>query len=117
MWNAQMVQDAKDHVVHQGFNCLWTMIEPGACGNDVGTRTGQAQHILKVNGVEGSLARHNYQSASFLERYIRGPMNQVCSGARGNRTERSIEQGTMTMPCCGCEPDEGLAAMLSKRWR
>jgi hypothetical protein len=27
-----------------------------------------------------------------------------------------IEHGTMIMPACGCEPDEGFAAMLSSRW-
>ena len=101
MRNVQMVKYAKDQVVHQGFNCLRSMIKPGAGGNYVGTSSSQAQHILQVNGVVGSLAGNNYQPASFFERYIRGPMNQICAGAGSNcrRAQTRINSASRFANC------------------
>jgi len=96
-----VIKYAKYQMIDQGLNGLRTMIKTRACGNDVGSGSGQAKHVFQVNGIVWRLARHKHKTAALFQRDVGCTMDQVRSCSRGNCPKRAIEQGTMTIPSCG----------------
>lgn len=77
MWNRELVQNAKDEMIHQGLDRLRPMIEAGARRQNLRAGPRQLQKIFQMNCIVGRLSRHYDQLAAFLQRHISGPMNQI----------------------------------------
>src|SRR3954452_16228882 len=63
---SKLVKQPADDVIHHVIDRLWPVIKGRDRRKDDGPHAGQGQHVLKVNLVEGALARKQNQLPSFL---------------------------------------------------
>ena len=75
MRNRELIKNAKDQMIDEGFDCLRTMIETRARRQDLRSGARQLQKILEMNRIVWRLSRYQYQLPALLERYVRGAMN------------------------------------------
>src|SRR5690606_25000494 len=83
----EVCEDAANHEVHEVLNAPGLVIEARRRRQDQRAGAGQAEHVLQVDRRVRRLARYEHERAAFLQRHIRGSLNERPRGPLGNAGE------------------------------